>query len=125
VLIERVVANLLDNAVHHNKPGGWVEIGTRSEPGQAVFFIANSGAIITPEQAERLVEPFQRLHRVADDGHHGLGLSIVNAIASAHDATLTVQPRLSGGLFVEVVFPTLLPESDKSPEPAEPQRVSV
>ncbi len=125
VLIERVVANLLDNAVHHNKPGGWVEIGTRSEPGQAVFFIANSGAIITPEQAERLVEPFQRLHRVADDGHHGLGLSIVNAIASAHDAALTVQPRLSGGLFVEVAFPALLPESDRAPEPAEPQRVSV
>jgi len=104
-LIERLVANLLDNAIHHNHANGWVEIGTRSEPGRVVFFVANSGPVVPPEQVERLVEPFQRLHRVADDGHHGLGLSIVNAIASAHDATLTVQARMTGGLFVEIAFP--------------------
>jgi signal transduction histidine kinase len=116
-LIERLVTNLLDNAIHHNKPGGWVEIGTRSEPGQAVFFIANSGPIIPPEQVARLVEPFQRLSRVADDGHHGLGLSIVHAIASAHDATLTVQSRLSGGLFVEVAFPSPSARSSGGEQP--------
>lgn len=125
-LIERLVANLLDNAVHHNNSDHqnntekWVEIGTRSEPERAVFFIANSGPVIPPEQVERLIEPFQRLHRVADDGHHGLGLSIVNAIATAHDATLTVKTRLSGGLFVEVAFPvpavsTVPPGSTGSP----------
>jgi signal transduction histidine kinase len=110
-LIERLVANVLDNAVHHNHANGWVEIGTRSEPGRVVFFIANSGPVVPPEQVERLIEPFQRLQRVADDGHHGLGLSIVDAIASAHDATLTVSARLTGGLFVEVEFPVAASES--------------
>jgi signal transduction histidine kinase len=104
-LLERLVANLLDNAVHHNQANGWVEIGTRAEAGRVVFFVANSGSVVPPEQVDRLVEPFQRLHRVADDGHHGLGLSIVSAIASAHDATLTVRPRLTGGLTIEVAFP--------------------
>ena len=115
-LIERLVANVLDNAVHHNHANGWVEIGTRSEPGRVVFFIANSGPIVPPEQVERLIEPFQRLQRVADDGHHGLGLSIVQAIASAHDASLTVSARLTGGLFVEVDFPVA--ESDVTSESA-------
>jgi signal transduction histidine kinase len=125
-LIERLVANLLDNAVHHNHANGWVEIGTRSEPGRVVFFVANSGPVVPPEQVERLVEPFQRLHRVADDGHHGLGLSIVSAIASAHDASLTVRARLTGGLSVEVGFPTSVLASDSAPaeKASQPQPVS-
>jgi signal transduction histidine kinase len=122
-LIERLVANLLDNASHHNKPGGWVEIGTRDESGRAVLFVANSGPTVPRDEVDRLIEPFQRLHRVADDGHHGLGLSIVQAIASAHDAVLTVQARMSGGLFVEAAFPALTPassvvSSQPVPEPA-------
>jgi len=108
-LIERLVTNLVDNAIHHNTPGGWVEVGTRSEPGRAVLFVANSGPVIPSEQVNRLIEPFQRMHRVADDGHHGLWLSIVQAIVAAHDAELIVQSRLSGGLFVEVIFPALPP----------------
>jgi signal transduction histidine kinase len=118
-LIERLVANLLDNAVQHNRPGGWVEIGTRSEPGRAVFFVVNSGPTVPVGHVDRLIEPFQRMHRSADDGHHGLGLSIVNAIAVAHDAVLTVEPRLSGGLFVEVAFPAQAPPpppADRSDE---------
>jgi signal transduction histidine kinase len=53
---------------------------------------------------ERLLSPFQRLERTADDGHHGLGLSIVHAIAVAHGAELTVRARTGGGLSVKVVF---------------------
>lgn len=108
-LIERLVTNLLDNAIHHNTPGGWVEVGTRSEPDRAVLTIANSGPTVPAEQVERLIEPFQRMQRVADDGHHGLGLSIVQAIAAAHDGVLTVRSRRSGGLFVEVAFPATGP----------------
>jgi signal transduction histidine kinase len=126
-LIERLVANLLDNAVHHNHANGWVEIGTRSEPGRVVFFVANSGPVVPPEQVDRLVEPFQRLHRVADDSHHGLGLSIVNAIAAAHDATLTVRARLTGGLSVEVAFPASAPTAESAPseEVSEPQPLTL
>ena len=107
-LLERLVTNLLENAAQHNKPGGWVEIGTRTEQtagSRAVLFVANSGPIVPREQVGRLIEPFQRMQRVAADGHHGLGLSIVQAIAAAHDAELTVQARMSGGLFVEASFP--------------------
>jgi len=106
-LIERLVANLCDNAIHYNVPGGRVEVGTRLADGQAVFSVANTGAAVPPEQVDRLFEPFQRLHRVADDGHHGLGLSIVRAIAVAHGATLTAHPRPEGGLAVEVAFPVM------------------
>lgn len=86
-----------------------MEVGTRSEPDRAVLTIANSGPTVPAEQVERLIEPFQRMQRVADDGHHGLGLSIVQAIAAAHDGVLTVRSRRSGGLFVEVAFPATDP----------------
>lgn len=105
-LIERLVANLCDNAIHYNIPGGRVEVGTHLA-GRAVFFIANTGTAVPPEQVDRLFEPFQRLHRIADDNHHGLGLSIVRAIAVAHGATVTAYPRPEGGLAVEVAFPVL------------------
>lgn len=104
-LIERLVTNLCDNAIHYNVPGGRVEVGTHRTGGQAVLLVANTGPVVPPDQVDRLFEPFQRLHRTADDGHHGLGLSIVRAIAVAHEATLTARPRPGGGLTIEVTFP--------------------
>jgi len=101
-LIERLVANLYENAIHYNVPDGRVEI--RVADGPPRLRIANTGAEVLPEHVNRLFEPFQRLHRTADDGHHGLGLSIVRAIAAAHGATLTARPRIAGGLVVEVTF---------------------
>jgi signal transduction histidine kinase len=101
-LIERLVANLYENAVHYNIPDGRVEISVVDGPPR--LRIANTGTVVLPEHVDRLFEPFQRLHRTADDGHHGLGLSIVRAIAAAHNATLTARPRISGGLVVEVAF---------------------
>jgi signal transduction histidine kinase len=89
-LVERLIANLLDNAVQYNVPGRRVEISTRVEGDKAIVSIANTGPVIPPEQVyRRLFEPFQRLDRSRVDDHHGLGLSIVRAIAIAHDARLT------------------------------------
>lgn len=105
MLLARLVANLLDNAIHYNEPGGTVEVSVRAIDGQARLIVANTGALVPPEQVDRLFEPFQRLHRVADDGHHGLGLSIVRAIALAHAADLTAQANPGGGLRVEVGVP--------------------
>ncbi|MEC4019821.1 sensor histidine kinase [Streptomyces sp. H27-D2] len=104
-LVERLVANLLDNATNYNVPGGRVEILTGITAGRAVVAVANTGPDIPPEQVDRLFEPFQRLRRTAGDGHHGLGLSIVRAIANAHGATLTAHTRPDGGLLVEAAFP--------------------
>jgi signal transduction histidine kinase len=106
-LIARLVANLCDNAIHYNVPGGLVEIGTGLDTGRALLVVANTGVVIPPGEVDRLFEPFQRLHRVADDAHHGLGLSIVRAIVVAHGAALAAYARNGGGLAVEIAFPAL------------------
>jgi signal transduction histidine kinase len=106
-LLERLVANLLDNAVGYNQAEGRVVISTATESGRAILSVANSGPEVPREQLERLFEPFQRLEvgRARSDGHHGLGLSIVRAIAAAHGATVVAEPRDGGGLLVVVSFP--------------------
>jgi signal transduction histidine kinase len=109
ILLTRLLVNLCDNAIHHNEPGGTVEVTVRRDPDQMVLTVANTGEAIPPDQVDRLFEPFQRLHRTADGAHHGLGLSIVRAIARAHDAALTAHPRDQGGLVVEVAFPGARP----------------
>jgi signal transduction histidine kinase len=106
-LIERLIANLVDNAVEHNVAHGRVEVRTATNGGgRAVLTVSNTGPPIPPDEVERLFEPFQRLDRTRgnQNGHHGLGLSIVRAIASAHDAQLVAHPRPDGGLTVTVAF---------------------
>jgi signal transduction histidine kinase len=105
-LIGRLIANLLDNAIHHNTTGGWVTVTTATEAGEVVLTVANGGPIIASGEVERLLAPFQRLGagRVSRGDGHGLGLSIVAAIAAAHGATLTVHPQPEGGLRVDVRF---------------------
>jgi signal transduction histidine kinase len=107
LLTERLVANLLTNAVRHNVAGGRVEVRTGVQDGGAVLSVTNTGPLIPPADVERLFQPFQRLDRRRanyKDGH-GLGLSIVRAIAAAHHATITACPGPGGGLRVEVSFP--------------------
>jgi signal transduction histidine kinase len=106
-LIRRLIANLIDNAVDHNVSGGEVRISTGTQDGGAVLSVANTGTAIPPDQISRLLEPFQRLSggRLSDDlEHHGLGLSIVRAIAEAHAAELSVRAQPGGGLAVTVRF---------------------
>jgi len=104
-LVERLVANLVDNATSYNVPGGRVAVRTGTDDGRSFLEVTNTGPPVPPEMVDRLLSPFQRLDRTArDDGHHGLGLSIVQAIAAAHDAELTVRARPEGGLDVRVVF---------------------
>ncbi|MEU9023945.1 ATP-binding protein [Actinomadura sp. NPDC048394] len=105
-LIDRLVANLCDNALHYNVPQGRVEISTGRSGDTSVLRITNTGPVVPPEKVDGLFEPFQRLHRTADDGHQGLGLSIVRAIATAHGATLTARARPHGGLTVQITFTT-------------------
>jgi signal transduction histidine kinase len=105
VLVERLVANLLDNATYYNVPGGRVEIRAGTRERRAFISIANTGPQIPTAQVDSLFNPFQRLDRGADDGHHGLGLSIVRSIVAAHSAELTAHAAPEGGLVVKVVFP--------------------
>jgi signal transduction histidine kinase len=106
-LVERLVANLVDNAIRHNLPNGSVHVATRAGAGRAIISVANTGPVIAPGDVERLIQPFQRLDgsRTADRDGVGLGLSIADAIARAHGGTLTVRPQPEGGLAVEASFP--------------------
>jgi len=107
-LIGRMIANLIDNAIDHNVASGQLDVRTQTLDGRAELTISNTGLPIPAGEIERLFEPFQRLHgRTTNDGHHGLGLSIVRAIAVAHGADLTARPRPGGGLVVTVRFPNV------------------
>ncbi|GAA3212952.1 sensor histidine kinase [Nonomuraea helvata] len=106
--IERLVANLVDNAVYYNVPDGRVNVSTGVRDGRALLSISNTGPVIPQGEIQRLFAPFQRLRTertTYDDGHHGLGLSIVQAIASAHNAVITAHAAPAGGLLVEIAFP--------------------
>ena len=107
-LVTSLLANLLENAVRHNTPGGRVSLATGLVEGRATVTVTNTGPIIPPEQVERLFEPFQRLgdERTRRTDGHGLGLAIVHAIANAHGATIVPRARAEGGLTIEVRFPT-------------------
>jgi signal transduction histidine kinase len=106
-LIERLVTNLLENALRHNMAEGRVEMVTRATNGHAVLSITNDGPVVPPTEVERLFLPFQRLSTDRTNHHAGLGvgLSIVQAIAEAHHATITSHARPQGGLDIEVDFP--------------------
>jgi signal transduction histidine kinase len=106
-LVERLVANLLGNAVGHNSSGGRVEVRTESRNGQALLIVANTGPKIPAGELERIFQPFQRLGaaRTGDTTRLGLGLSIVRAIADAHNARITTRAQPEGGLHIEVAFP--------------------
>jgi signal transduction histidine kinase len=110
-LVERLVANLVTNAIRHNVPGGRLEVSTETRAGRAVLTTANTGPIVPAARLERLFEPFERLDGARANGTDGfgLGLSIVQAIATAHGAPIVARPRPGGGLFVEVSFPAEAP----------------
>jgi signal transduction histidine kinase len=113
LLVQQLVTNLVDNAVRHNLPGGDVQVATSTGRAGAVLSVASSGQFIPAAEVDRLFQPFQRLgpRRARRDGGHGLGLSIVKAIATAHDATITARARPGGGLAVDIAFPPPVPVS--------------
>jgi signal transduction histidine kinase len=104
-LVERLVANLVDNGARYNVPGGTLLVSTSTQAGRAVLSVENNGPTVPAAELERLFQPFQRM---APDrtghGGAGLGLSIVQAIATAHGAGVSAIPRSTGGLRVEVCF---------------------
>ncbi len=102
-LIERMIANLIENAIRHNQPGGFLEVSTTRGPEEVSLVVVNSGALISEADAATLMEPFQRLNRGREG--FGLGLSIVASVAHAHGGSATVRARPQGGLEVAVRLP--------------------
>ncbi len=119
-LAERLVANLVDNAIRHNVPGGAVEVGTAVWAGHTVVSVFSTGPAIPPDQVDRLFQPFHRgaaRDRTGNRDGLGLGLSIVAAIAEAHGAWVRAHALPGGGLGVRVGFP-LAPAAQPAPPPA-------
>jgi signal transduction histidine kinase len=106
-LLERMVANLVENAVRHNQPDGWLEVSTGISDGSVFVNVANGGGDIPTDQVESLFEPFRRLHgRVASPVRGaGLGLSIVRSVARAHGGEARARALPGGGLEVTVRLP--------------------
>ncbi|GAB1327089.1 sensor histidine kinase [Streptomyces sennicomposti] len=108
VLLERIALNLVQNAVRYNvAEGGWVEVTTDTERGQAVLVVTNTGPVVPAYEVDNLFEPFRRLRteRTGSDKGVGLGLSIVRSVARAHGGHIAAQPREGGGLVMRVTLP--------------------
>ncbi len=105
-LAESLVANLVDNAIRHNHPGGQVTVLTGRADAAARLSVRNTGPVVPPDQVHALFEPFRQLgtERIRTGDGYGLGLAIVQAIAAAHRATLTAHSNPQGGLTIQVTF---------------------
>lgn len=108
VLLERIALNLVQNAVRYNIPeGGWVDVRTETQNGQAVLVVANTGPVVPAYEIDNLFEPFRRLRqeRTGSDKGVGLGLSIARSVARAHGGRIIAEPREGGGLVMRVTLP--------------------
>ncbi|WP_449344821.1 sensor histidine kinase, partial [Streptomyces narbonensis] len=108
VLLERIALNLLQNAVRYNVPeGGWVQVDTEAQHGQAVLVVSNTGPVVPAYEIDNLFEPFRRLRqeRTGSDKGVGLGLSIARSVARAHGGRIIAEPREGGGLVMRVTLP--------------------
>jgi signal transduction histidine kinase len=107
VLLERVTGNLVENAVRHNVPGGWVEIVSGVRQGGAELCVSSSGPEIPADGVAELFEPFRRgAGRTGSTPGSGLGLSIVRAVVQAHCGEVAATPVPGGGLTVTVRLPS-------------------
>jgi signal transduction histidine kinase len=105
-LLERMISNLVDNAVHHNEPGGWIRLRTGSNAAAVYLQIANSGPFIPDDAVPSLFEPFRRMQaRTGVRDGVGLGLSIARSVGAAHGATVTARSQPAGGLDISVMIP--------------------
>jgi signal transduction histidine kinase len=114
-LLERLVANLVENAVGHNRPGGRVSVSTSTRNGHSVVEVVNDGDTLDPATLPRLLEPFQRIDRGARSDGAGLGLSIVRSVAHAHGGTVALAACPGGGLRATVTLPRGEPADHSDP----------
>jgi signal transduction histidine kinase len=121
-LLRRMVDNVVDNAIGHNRDGGWIRVATGADGARARLVVETGGDVLDQQQVTQLAQPFRRLgaERTGSDSGAGLGLSIVAAIAAAHGGTLDLHGRAEGGLRVSIALPLAAPA-----RPGEPTATAV
>lgn len=124
-LLERLAGNLVENAIRHNRRGGWLRVEVGTEQDAAVLRVANSGPVVPPNAVEHLFEPFQRGRDARRDraGGFGLGLAIVRSVALAHGGDVTAKAPEAGGLNITVRLP--LAPSDAPPTDRDSSRAAT
>ncbi|WP_160159426.1 sensor histidine kinase [Actinomyces culturomici] len=105
VLLRQALSNLVRNAIVHNVDGGMIDITVCSyghHGDTARVSVSNDGPRVDPARVSEFVEPFVKASGRSStrDNGHGLGLAITQTIADAHHATLTLTPRVEGGMLV-------------------------
>jgi signal transduction histidine kinase len=111
-LLERMVQNVIDNAIVHNAPGGWLRIRTVKDDVLAKLVVENSGPALSEDDLVQLTQPFRRAgtDRTATADGTGLGLSIVSSIVQAHGGKLALRARDQGGLRLQIQLPAATAE---------------
>ena len=107
ILLARMVENVIENAITHNEPGGWIRIKPTNTGPSVSFMVENGGKLLAQDEVDQLAEPFTRLgaSRTGSQTSTGLGLSIVASIAQAHGGALDLHARPDGGLRVVIELP--------------------
>jgi signal transduction histidine kinase len=107
-LLARMIDNVIENAVRHTEPGGTIKLTLSPVDRQLTQMIVDStGQMFDQHAVAELAQPFKRLRqdRTGSQNGHGLGLSIVAAVAAAHGGSLELSPRAEGGLRVQITLP--------------------
>jgi signal transduction histidine kinase len=116
VLLERLVTNLVQNAIRYNRPGGSVSVEVGGSP---ALRVVNTGPVVPRDAVAGLFEPFRRLERTSSSGGSGLGLSIVRSVVKAHDGSIAAGARRAGGMDMRVELPlTYMPMTSSNTIPA-------
>jgi signal transduction histidine kinase len=114
-LLTLLVGNLFDNAIKHNRDGGWIELRSAADTDRALLAVANSGHVVAAEDVQELAQAFRRGGRARVGDGHGLGLAIVQAVARAHQGTMTIKREDEGGLRIEVRLPLAAGDAADTP----------
>jgi hypothetical protein len=116
-LLARMVENVIDNALGHNQPGGWVRVTTAVRDKRVSLVVENGGLVLDPDQVKQLSQPFRRIAaaRTGSDNGAGLGLAIVSSIAEVHAGTLDLEALTGGGLRVAITLPNAIPTAAVRP----------
>ena len=110
-LLARMVENVIENSVRHNQPHGFIDVACDAQRGTARLIVESGGAALDEQGVAQLAQPFRRLgaERTGSQNGHGLGLSIVAAVADAHGGALELRARPQGGLRVQITLPAATP----------------